>query len=223
MMILHSERNFINSADIDFKVTVFHEAEEFLKQLSAGQSFDLVILDVFLDDQNGFEIARMLREQENPISILFISSSEEYLRDGYSVQPVQFLIKPIDYKALGEALLIDLRSQQSCEQRIYVQVGEQTIALYVNQILYVEIMNHTLSIHTKDDVISLRATLTMFESMLPRQYFCRCHNSYIVNLQEISSISRTVASLNNGITLPIGRKYYDSFQQAFIRSINGNN
>lgn len=212
--------NILTDIHIEYSLSPFSTAEEVETALSSGFPFDLLILDIELGGKNGLELAKELRQQDNRISIIFVSSYENYLRDGYGVQPIHFLIKPVTREALTDAISTDLRLHRSHMPHINVRSGSRIVPVSSGDILYVEVMDHILHIHTRTEIIPSRSTLTGFLELLPTDIFCRCHNSFAVNLQQISNITHASISLKNGATLPIGRKYYDDFQKAFIRYMN---
>ncbi len=75
-------------------------------------------------------------------------------------------------------------------------------------------------VHLTDGEKSFPLSLAEVERQLPAGQFCRCHNSYLVNLEQVEEIQRTELLLRDGTSLPVGRTYYKSFQSAFIRYMN---
>ena len=92
--------------------------------------------------------------------------------------------------------------------------------LSLSDIRYVESYNHSIVIHQSTDNSTYYFSLSDFEKQLPMGQFARCHNSYLVNLDEVREIGRTELSLQSGETLPMGRTYYKAFQSAFVWYIN---
>lgn len=91
------------------RVTAFSSAEELEAALASGETFSLLCLDILMGGKNGMELARELRAREDETSILFITGSTEFLKDGYSVRPIQYLLKPVEPEALRRAIDTDLR------------------------------------------------------------------------------------------------------------------
>jgi two-component system LytT family response regulator len=86
----------------------------------------------------------------------------------------------------------------------------------VADIRYMESSNHTLTIATTKAEYSFPISLSEAENMVPPGVFYRCHNSYLVNIGKVEEICRTACKLHDGAQLPMGRRYYQSFQTAFI-------
>ena len=113
---------------VEHSVAAFSSAEELEGALGAGERFDLLCLDILMEGKTGMELAKQLRGWDEDVSLLFITSSSDFLKDGYAVRPIQYLFKPVRRAELADALGIDLRLHHTPE---------------------------TVSIHTKTGVFSL--------------------------------------------------------------------
>lgn len=102
-------REILTQMEIEHSIMTFAGAEELKVALDMGRQFDLLCLDILMPGQTGMELAHQLRRRDVRTSIIFITSSEEFLREGYSVQPVQYLMKPISRETLEDAIRTDLR------------------------------------------------------------------------------------------------------------------
>src|SRR5699024_2988928 len=116
-------------------------AEALEGALEAGASFDLLCLDIMLQDKTGVEMAQAFRTRDDQTSILLISSSREFLKEGYSVRPLQYLYKPVDPRELEEVLRTDLRLHRRAA-RLTLSLGGKTRVLPLSELLYVESQNH---------------------------------------------------------------------------------
>ncbi len=209
----------LNFKGIEHKISAFDSAEALEQAIYVGNSFDIIILDIELSGKNGIELAQEMRRNNDMTSIIFVSSYDSYLRYGYSIQPIHFLIKPVDFNMLYNAISADLRINHSTSQ-IMLNFKNKAYTINTSDIIYIEIIGHSLYIHTEEGKTAFRQTMAEIEQMLPGEFFCRCHNSYIVNLRYIDEFSRTEIILSNGTVLPIGRRYCDIFQKKFIRYMN---
>lgn len=202
-------------------ITEFSEAEELDRVLKEeGHPFDLLILDIQMNGMSGMELAKSLRQRGDRVSILFVTGYEDYLAEGYGVQPIHFLLKPISRKALAEALHTDWNL--NCKPRtVTMHLGGRTISLILADIQYIESYNHNVVVHHQAGTSqTYLLSLTELERQLSSGQFCRCHNSYLVNMDYIIEIGRTELTLKNGIRIPIGRTYYKALQSTFIRYLN---
>lgn len=209
----------LNFKRIEYSLFPFDSAEALEQAVETGNIFDLIILDIELSGKSGIDFAQEMRRRNDMTSIIFVSSHEGYLRYGYNIQPIHFLIKPIDFNMLYNAISADLRINHSTSQ-ILLNFKNKTYTINTSDIIFIEIIGHSLYIHTEEGKTAFRQTMAEIEQMLPGEFFCRCHNSYIVNLRYINEYSRAEIIMNNGTVLPIGRRYCDIFQKKFIRYMN---
>ena len=204
----------------EHNMTEFACAEDLEAALSGGEaSFDLLLLDIMLDGKTGMELAQELRVRENRVSIIFITGMEEYLQEGYSVQPIQFLLKPVSRDALADALRTDLKLNHS-PKTVSLRIGQRMVVLPVAEVLYAESQDHNIVIYTDSGVRKFPVSISELERLLPPERFCRCHNSFLVNMEHISELARTELTVRGGARVPISRKYYAQAQSAFIRYMN---
>lgn len=209
----------LSEMEVEHQSEVFSTVGELEDALIKQEPFHLLLLDIVVGEMNGIEFARELRKKENRISIIFITSHEEYLRDGYSVQPVQFLIKPVKKEALREAIMTD-RKQNHCTKAVILQSGTAVRALILADIYYVESCNHVVKVYMEKETGKFKMSLSEMERRLPSRAFCRCHNSYLVNMACVREITRTCVVLNDGTEVPVGRRYYKEVQHRFVEYLN---
>lgn len=201
--------------EIDYSVTIFSDPGSLLSLLRREpDAFQLVLLDIMMGDVNGIDFARALRESKSRIGIIFITASPSFALEGYSVRPVQYLLKPVDPEKLKEAILFDYE-QNFTRKRLLVTSGQKTFSLAFSDISFIEVYGHTLKIHTEKDTVECPGALKELESTLP-DCFLRCHKSYIVNLERVSDIKRYEFTLDTGSRVPIGKEKYFSVQNAFV-------
>mgnify|MGYP005811150075 CR=1 FL=1 len=206
---------------IAYEITEFASAGELEKKLEERSDlYDLLLLDICMDSMTGMELARSIRQRRNHVDIIFVTGDESYALEGYGVQPLHFLLKPVGREALAEALHTALALGMR-RKNVYLQLASRIVRLPLHEIHYIESYNHHVIIHRGSECEnSYLISLTEVERQLPGEMFCRCHNSYLVNLEYVEEITRTKLLLRDGCRLPVGRAYYDSLQHAFIHYMN---
>ena len=207
--------------EIEHEIQDFSSAIDLEKKLIAeSHPFDLLLLDIQMEGMTGMELARTLRKRGDRVSVIFVSGCEDYLVEGYEVQPVHFLLKPIRRDALENALRVDWELNHKSKS-ILLRVGSKNVSILLNQICYIESYNHDIIVHLeKNEEKTFSFSLSRLENQLPSDQFCRCHNSYLVNLAYVEEITRSSLTLRGGSKIPIGRTYYKTLQQAFIQYMN---
>ena len=213
-------RDILMEDGIGHEITEFCSADALdcvLKEESAP--FDLLILDIQMDGMSGMELAKSLRQRGNRVSILFVTGCEDYLPEGYGVQPVHFLLKPVSRGALAGALRTDWNLNHK-PKTVTMRFGGRTVSLVLADIRYIESYNHSIVVHQADGNRTYLLSLSELEKQLASKQFCRCHNSYLVNLDYVEEIGRTKLMLRDGSSIPVGRTYYKLLQSAFVCFLN---
>lgn len=196
-----------------FRLSLYSSAEQLCRAISEKEEIDLLFLDIKLDDRNGIQLAKELRERGFNSSIVLMSSDSSYLLEGYTVQPIYFLLKPIAAENLKCAISADSEYRKRSET-VTVKCGQRTVSLTVESIVYIKVMDHVLTIHTLLKDCEVGMTMNQLLNLLPEDRFCRCHKSYAVHLSKVKSLSRIGgAALEGEITVPVGRKYYAGLQR----------
>ena len=108
------------------------------------KSCDILILDIMLGENNGISFAECLRDTENQIPVIFISSSEKFVFDAYSAEPVGYILKPISRQKLAEALTRAIR--HLIPKSIIIDTPSRTVSFHIRDITYIEIINKELQI-----------------------------------------------------------------------------
>lgn len=210
----------MDELNIPYHITDFDSAEQLGERMrQESNPFDLLLLDIQMEGKSGLELASDLRQANEWVSIIFVTGCEEYLKDGYSVQPIQYLLKPIEYPALYNSIRTAWKLNGS-KQRIMLHEGARSILLTTQKVRFIESFNHGILIHQENSPAFYRVTLADAErSIQPIGCFCRCHNSYLVNMDWVSEITRAKVVLSDGEEIPIGRRYYESAQKTFIHYV----
>ena len=167
--------------------TAFENGEALLR--GYGEGFDLLLLDVAMPRVDGLTAARHIRRQDERVVILFITSMVQYAVQGYSVDALDFLVKPVGYTGLRLRLDRALaRIAQSRPRCIQVRSASGLCSVPVSGIRYVETCSHRIIIHTGDAELLTDMTMKQIESELAGQPFFRCHTSYLVNFRYVDRI-----------------------------------
>lgn len=209
----------LDDLKVEHTISPFSSAEELESALSDGASYSLLCLDILLGGKTGMELAQKLRERDEKTSILFITSSAEFLKDGYEVRPIQYLFKPVSREELKRAIETDLRLYHRAKTVTFRAAG-RTLVLPVEDILYAESRDHGTVLHTAHGEQFLSCSLSRTEETLPSESFCRCHNSFLVNFSHIREVSGRTVYLLEGGEVSIGRRYMAQFQNQFVRYLN---
>ncbi len=178
-------------------------------------AFDLILLDILLKEANGVQLASYLRSMGNVASILFISCSSDFLLEGCSVEPIGYILKPVDTSCLEKALLRAYNKLRN--HSIVIQTSVSTTIFKPEEFLFVEVTGKTLYIHITTGTFDVPGLpLNHLVSQLPTDSFFQCHRSYVVYLPAIRSIYRYDITLRNGEAIPVSRMRYKPLQEALL-------
>lgn len=203
--------------DADFSVARFAAPEPLLAALGE-EPFHLLLLDIGLDRENGLELAGRLRERSADCSIIYITSYAEYALDAFSTRPLDYLIKPVEEEKLEKAIRWDLRRNYRPEE-ITLPVNGGFRRVPVKDLLYAEAVNHKTAVHLPGEVLAVNLSFRDFLARLPGDAFCRCHHSFVVNLDHVLKRTAQGLLLDAGGELPVSRTYRQEFAKRFVAFI----
>lgn len=197
------------------QICAFPSGEAFLFAYEENKAYDILLLDVKMRDISGIDLARRIREEDGRAEIIFLTSYFEFAGEGYDVEALHYLLKPVAEDKLMEVL--DRAAEKLTRQPPYVVIvcEGSTIKLYESQIMYVESFLHYIAIHTNEGEYIIKENISSFEEKLSNMFF-RTHRSYLVSLKYVTRISRTSVMVEGGIELPLARGKYDEINRAYI-------
>lgn len=205
---------------LQIEIITYGNAEQFLFSWP-DVTFDLIFVDIQMGEMSGIELAKKIREHDKDVQIVFVTSFSQYVLDGYDVNALHYLIKPLSATKLIPILdkaHVVWRSFR--KDTLIVSNDSGRFKLLFGNILYIKIVDHTAEIHTEDAVYEMRKTAAELETLLP-PHFVRCHRSYIVNLLRTDCVYKDSLRLSNGNVLPISRNNTKKTNDAFLRLYMG--
>lgn len=209
----------MTSGHSDVQVSLFNSSEELLDLFERKLDADLVFIDIqFPGELNGLELAQRIRETHSDITIVFCTNYGEYVYDGYTVNALRFLKKPIneaDVSFCCNYVYNRLTLKNSNILTIYS--SGRRYALRYAEIRFLEVKSHNLFISTtiSSQPFKLNARLSDILSELPKSLFILCHRSYVVNVAHIRMITRNECLLINDESIPVSRTYMNDVSRAF--------
>lgn len=208
-----------NKSGQGYVLETYPSAEAFLFAYEESKDYDILLLDVEMKEMSGIDLAKRLRREKSKVEIIFITAHFEFYGEGYEVDALHYLIKPIAQEKL--TMVLDKAVEKLAEEPLSVIVtcGGETIKLYEKDILYVESMLHYIAIYaytpTGEKEYRIKESISVFEGKLSEDFY-RIHRSVLVNLKYIVRISKTTVTLDNAAELPLARGKYDNLNVAFI-------
>ncbi len=205
----------LNSIMGNFSVNEFDDGHELIKS-HMHMPFDLIILDILMPKISGMDTARLLREKGVKTPIVFISSSDEFGVMSYSVLAFDYILKPIDVERLRECMKRLLAQKKKKHYISVTYSGTETKILLSNIQCMESNLRKVIITLSENREIEIVGKLTDFEEYLTKHGFCRCHKSYIVNIEHIDSIENDTFFLTGGRAVKISRTYLQEAKKAYF-------
>ena len=171
---------------LKFDVTTYTDGQEIVDDVQ--KHYDIIFFDIEMTQLNGMDAAKVIRERDVNVVMVFITNMAQYAIEGYEVGALDFVLKPIDYYGfsfrLARALGRVQKKQGNLEFAINTPGGIKK--LNSNDIYYIEIENRFLVYHTAEGDFSQRGTLQSAEEMFQNYHFVKCNHWYLVNLKYVT-------------------------------------
>ncbi len=202
--------------ETDYHLTTFQFGYELIEASNKGINYDIIFLDMRLDNEDGIDIANEIRKTDNKVHIVITTSLIEYAVLGYSVNASDFLLKPFPEEKLFHVLKkLENDIGQAKSSFHEFEINNEKIFLKNDEILYFESLGRKIRVVTFEAEYEYYYTISALEKELDSLRFVLCHRSYIVNLKNVKSIKTKTVVLNNGVMIPISskrnQKVYDAF------------
>lgn len=200
---------------LDVQIISYDDGSDLVDEYS-GQ-FDLLFLDIKMNKLDGINTAKMIRQRDQRVLIVFVTNMMQYAIDGYEVDAVDFIVKPLNYLSFSKRME-RVKNKLSINNGTIVSFKMRKETLYLNatEILYVETENKKTLIHTKDSSYLCTETMYEVEQKLMNYHFYRIHNAYLVHLSAIECIDCSDV-LIYGKRLPISKYRKKDFLHAFAK------
>lgn len=203
------------NAELSLQIDVYPSAESFLFAFAENKAVDVLFLDIEMGELSGMELAKRLRQMGAGLQIVFLTGYMEYIAEGYDVEALHFLIKPVTKKRLEAVLNRAVERLRNRENALLLSLPDGLVRLPLYEIRYLEVMKNYVTVHAAERY-SVKRSLNELTKNLDESFY-RMHRSYIVNLRFVKRITRTEVVLKDGTELPLSRKLYDGLNQAMIR------
>ena len=192
----------------------FDSAESFLFHYADESDYDILLLDIEMEAMDGVTMAKQLRKDNEAVQIIFITGYTDYIAEGYEVAALHYLVKPVKEEKLFSVLDRAAEKLRKNEKVLHFEISGEMVRIPVFQIRYAEVMANYVTIHAAEDV-TVKMTLGDLEKELDERFY-RAGRSIIVNLTQISRVTKTEIKLSDGTVIPLPRGAYEGVNRAII-------
>ena len=204
-------------------VSTFENTEALLWEVeehSKGKNVpDIVLMDIDVNGTNGITFVEKLLQKYSSIKVIFITGHIDFATEIFKVDPSYFLVKPIEPARLEIAMnKVMLQIEEKKDDWFLVNFKGKVHKVNLEDIIFVESKQRTAILHTRKGEYTVYKKLDDMESELP-DYFLRCHQSYLVNMNEIGNIQTQQVELLDGTLIPVSRNKYKQTKDKFMEYI----
>lgn len=196
------------------RIDAFASAESFLFHYAGESDYDILLLDIEMGAMDGVTMAKKLRQGNDTVQIVFITGYSDYIAEGYEVAALHYLMKPVKAEKLFSVLDRAVEKRDKNEKVLRLETGGETVRVPVYQIRYAEVFGNYVTIHAAGE-LTIKMTLRELEGELDERFY-RVGRSVVVNLTQISRVTRTEIRLLDGAAIPLPRGAYEGVNRAII-------
>ncbi|RKI39314.1 DNA-binding response regulator [bacterium D16-51] len=212
---------YMQDSGIYYKIDLFQSGTELIKLGIELNQYNIIFLDINMDEMDGILTAKKIREQNSEIFLVFVTAFVNYSLEGYKVDAVRYLLKN------------NVNMQESiaeCMDAIYKKINYEVIwkefvfnegkkRISLDCLLYIESRLHKLELHVMEDrmiTYTIYDTLNNMENYIGSKKFIRLHQSFLVNMKYIKSVSQYEAVLHSGKSFPIPKARYKKVWDTYL-------
>ena len=212
--IMNMVRSWASAAGHEVQIDGFPSAESFLFRYAGESDYDILLLDIEMGAMDGVTMAKELRKSNDTVQIIFITGYSDYISEGYEVAALHYLMKPVNEEKLCWVLDRAAEKLAKNERVLNFEVSGEMVRVPIYQIRYADVLGNYVTVHALTDV-TVKMTLGELEKQLDERFY-RVGRSALVNLTQISRVTRAEIRLNDGTAIPLPRGAYEGVNRAII-------
>lgn len=196
-------KRYAHQWGIEISLREFENGNQLVSGYETGT--DLILMDIDMPGMNGMDAARHIRALDSRVMIVFCTNLVSRALDGYAVEALDFIVKPVGEKRLFETIDKARRYLRVRMPRtIALSTQDGLVSVCLEDIYYAETYGRKLKIHTAQGAYELRMPVSALEQQLPGESFFRVHNAYLVSLRHVQRLNG-FELIVAGDTVPVSR------------------
>lgn len=200
----------------EIRLETFVSAESFLFEYEEDKTWDILLLDIEMGQMDGVEMARRVRRRNGTVQIIFITGYSDYIAEGYDVEALHYLMKPVHEERLFAVLDRAVKKLKQEERCLNLELSGEMVRLPFYEIRYLDVHQNYVTVHAGEDY-RVKRTLSEFERELDGR-FVRAGRALILNLKYIKRVTKAEVWLSDGTALPLPRGAYEPLNRAIIEA-----
>ena len=207
-------QNFCLRESLIYEIRSFSSGNEFL--LASRADWDIIFLDIFMNEIDGMTVARTLRGNNVSSLIVFTTSSRDYAIESYDVRAFHYMVKPIEQDKLDEVLRLSEKSIRSRNHYIEVKEGRIMSRILIRDIMYTDYYNHYIQIHTPGRMIKTYMSFAEFSPLLLKyKQFLSPYRNCMINMDYVQQMDDHDFLMKDQVQIPINRARKSEIRQAY--------
>ena len=203
------------SADknLKFDISCFSNGTDLLK---SDKNFDLIFLDYMMQQHNGMDVIKHIREYNSDVKVVFVTSYPQIVFDSIKYKPFRFILKPIEPTKITEALDAAIREIKNNDVFFVIKNADNNnIVIPENHIVYIQADNNCSIVVTENDTYRMHDNISEIEHLLQNDCFFRTHRSFIVNVRYVKAFNNKEVVFLNNQKAAVSRLRYMEFKNFF--------
>ena len=203
------------AGSLDVIVDAYDDGRKLLAAFDKNP-YDVLFLDIEMPAMDGITLAKKLRERSDNIYIVFLTGHVEYALEGYEVNALRYLTKPVQEEKLREVLRFIMDKSTSKKQLLIKEDGEEKL-LSISDIIYFEAQNQYVMIYTTEAEHLIRYNIGDFEEQLREDGFFRVHRGYLISLAKVKRLVKSEVLMEGAdgeIKVPVSRSNIKPLKEA---------
>lgn len=207
-------RAWAGARELSLRLETFPSAEAFLFHYAEDKEFDILLLDIEMGEMDGVTMARALRKENETVQIIFVTGYSDYIAEGYDVNALHYLMKPVDRDKLFSVLDRALVKKGESGRYLNLELSGELVRIPFRELRYLEVRQNYVTLFAGEEY-TVKRTLGEFERELDAR-FCRVGRSLLINLDKVRRTTRDQVTLTDGTVLPLSRGGFETLNRAII-------
>lgn len=204
---------------VQIQCTAFHSPLDLLAEIEKGTRYDILFLDVIMPAENGITAAKEIRQHDNVVKIIFLTSSAEFAVESYVVGAYFYQLKPIweeNFFRLMDAVIAECEKSSGMSLILRCKSGITRVEL--NRLEYCEVLGRSLWLHLVGGAVLESAGRMdhLCEQLADHENFLRVHRSFLINLDYVKNIAPKAITMASLAELPIPRGKYGELKDRYL-------
>ena len=212
--VLNMVNRWATTNNREIHTNTFTSAENFLFHYEDESDYDILLLDIEMGKMDGVTMAKQLRKNNETIQIVFITGYSDYIAEGYDVAALHYLMKPVKEEKLCSVLDRAIEKIVKNDKVLTFESSGAIVRVPIYQIRYADVLGNYVTVHAQTDV-TMRMTLSELEKLLDERFY-RVGRSAIINLTQVSRVTKNEIKLSDGTIIALPRGAYEGVNRAII-------